>query len=190
MSKNTTSCIALALGIVVTSMLGACASTKEIDRTQRRSHISMRGPAFKRLVLTYNESNNLAYRADRYAKSLRDAGSVDPDTLLEAQELAADLAEFSDDIEWSLANLQRMNWHRTEMNGYWDRFLDLYPEDEAFADAFTDKEIRKPTKKLALKNQEEYRDLHEYEHHDAEWSTFFYPIGREVYKDQVDKQDQ
>ena len=150
----------------------------------------MRGPAYKRLVLTFNEANNLAYRADRYAKALRDAGSVDPDTLIEAQELAADLAQYADDIEWSLANQQRMVWHRTEMDRYWDRFLALYPEDESYMVAFTDGEIRKPSRKLELKNQEEYRKLHEYEHHDAEWSLFFTPVGRKVYDDQIEKQDQ
>jgi len=171
-------------------MLSGCGTVREIDRSERRPHTAMRGPAFKRLVLTYNEANNLAYRADRYSKALRDAGTVEPDTMLEAQELAADLAQFSDDIEWCLANLQRMSWHRSEMDNLWDRFLSLYPEDEDFMLAYTGKEMRKPSPKLALKNQDEYRDLHEYEHHDAEWSTFFYPIGRRVYDDQVEMQDQ
>ncbi|MFG0245962.1 MAG: hypothetical protein ACF8MF_07940 [Phycisphaerales bacterium JB052] len=175
---------------LIALVLSGCGTVREIDRTERRPHTAMRGPAFKRLVLTFNEANNLAYRADRYAKALRDAGSVDPDTLLEAQELAADLAQFADDIEWSLANLQRMTWHRTEMDRYWDRFLTLYPEDEDFMLAYTDDKVRKPSPKLALKNQEEYRDLHEYEHHDAEWSTFFTPIGRKVYDEQIEKQDQ
>ena len=187
MPKMMKSLIACSLVAVV---LSGCGTVREIDRTERRPHTAMRGPAFKRLVLTYNEANNLAYRADRYAKALRDAGTVDPHTLLEAQELASDLAEFSDDIEWCLANLQRMTWHRTEMDRYWDRFLDLYPEDEDFMAAYTDKEMRKPSPKLALKNQEEYRDLHEYEHHDAEWSTFFHPVGRKVYDRQIEKQDQ
>ena len=50
--------------------------------------------------------------------------------------------------------------------------------------------MRKPARKLDLKNQEGYRELHEYEHHDAEWSTFFYPVGRAVYDRQIEKQDQ
>ncbi len=187
MPKLMSTLIAFALTMI---LVGCNASPREIDRTERRPHTAMRGPAYKRLILTYNEANNLAYRADRYAKALRDAGTVDPDTLLEAQELAADLAQFSDDIEWSLANLQRMAWHRTEMNRYWDRFLELYPEDDDYMLAYTDGDIRRPSPKLTLKNQEEYRALHEYEHHDAEWSTFFYPIGREVYDRQIQKQDQ
>lgn len=187
MPKLMSTLIAMTLTMI---LVGCSASPPEIDRTKRRPHTAMRGPAYKRLVLTYNEANNLAFRADRYAKALRDAGSVEPDTLLEAQELAADLAQFSDDIEWSLANLQRMTWHRTEMNRYWDRFLALYPEDEDLMIAYTDDDIRKPSPKLALKNQEEYRALHEYEHHDAQWSTFFTPIGRKVYERQIEKQDQ
>ncbi|MEX0876035.1 MAG: hypothetical protein WD114_01130 [Phycisphaerales bacterium] len=167
-----------------------CASTPEIDRTKRRPHTAMRGPAYKRLVLTFNEANNLAYRADRYAKALRDSGSVDEESQREARELADELAQFADDIEWSLANNQRMVWHRTEMNRYWNRFLDLYPEDESYALAYTDDDMRKVTRKLKLKNQEEYRDLHEYERHDADWSTFFHPVGRIIYDRQIEKQDQ
>lgn len=182
--------IACSLTAAILSLSVGCGTVPEIDRTKRRPHTAMRGPAFKRLVITFNEANNLAYRADRYSKALRDAGSVDPDTMLEAQQLADDLASFADDIEWSLANQQRMVWHRTEMNRYWDRFLELYPEDEQFAAGYTDGDVRKTSPKLALKNQEEYRQLHEYEHHDADWSTFFYPIGRKVYDRQIEKQDQ
>lgn len=182
--------LAGSLSAAILLVTAGCGTVPEIDRTTRRPHTAMRGPAFKRLVLTFNEANNLAYRADRYAKALRDAGSVDPDTLLEAQELADDLAQFADDIEWSLANLQRMVWHRTEMDRYWDRFLALYPEDEDFMLAYTDEELRQPSRKLTLKNQAEYRALHEYEHHDAEWSIFFTPPGRKVYDQQIEKQDQ
>tara|TARA_R110002111_G_scaffold185307_1_gene251297 strand:+ start:1472 stop:2038 length:567 start_codon:yes stop_codon:yes gene_type:complete len=179
-----------ALGLVVASgSLVGCATTKEIDRTQRRPHTAMRGPAYKRLILTYNEANNLAYRAERYAKALRDSGSVEPDIQLTAMELAEDLAAFADDIEWSLANTQRMSWHRTEMNGYWDRFLELYPDDRNYVDAFTTKEMRKASRKLELKNQEEYAELHEYEHHDANWSSLFHVTGRAVYDRQIEKQD-
>ncbi len=180
----------LALGLVITAgSLVGCGTIQEIDRTQRRAHTAMRGPAFKRLVLTYNEVNNLAYRADRYAKALRDAGSVDPDTQLMAFELADDLALFADDVEWSLANNQRIRWHKKHMDTFWDRFLDLYPEDVAFADSYTGKEMRKVTRKIDLKNQAEYAELHKYEHHDAQWSTLFHVTGRDVYTDQVRKQD-
>lgn len=188
--KNTQSLI-ITLGLVaVISLISGCATPPEIDRTKRRAHTAMRGPAFKRLILTYNEANNLTYRADRYAKALRDSGSVDPETQLRAMELSADLAQYTDDIEWSLANNQRIKWHQTEMDRYWDRFLELYPEDEAFADAYTTKEMRKVTRKIDMKNQAEYADLHTYEHHDAEWSTLFHVTGRVIYDRQIEKQDQ
>lgn len=190
MSLNGKPSLVLALGLAVAAgSLTGCATTKEIDRTQRRPHTAMRGPAYKRLVLTYNEANNLAYRADRYAKALRDAGSVDPDTQLRAMELAEDLAKFADDVEWSLANTQRMAWHQTEMNDYWDRFNELYPEDSAFVEGFRSKEMRKVTRKLDLKNQAEYADLHTYERHEANWGSI-YGTGRVIYERQIEKQDQ
>ncbi|MDF1809830.1 MAG: hypothetical protein P1U42_09055 [Phycisphaerales bacterium] len=175
--------LALTLGLVVsTSALTGCSSTREIDRTTRRPHTAMRGPAYKRLIITYNEANNLAYRADRYAKALRDSGSVDADTQLRAMELAEDTAKFADDIEWSLANTQRMTWHKNTMDKFWDRFLELYPEDGAFANAYTDGDMRKASPKLKLKNQAEYADLHEYERHDPNWGPLFHPTGESVYK--------
>jgi len=185
MSKNRTCIFAIGLAVVTVAVgsLAGCATSQEIDRTQRRPHTAMRGPAFKRLIITYNEANNLAYRSDRYAKALRDAGSVDPDTQLRAFELAADLASYAEDIEWSLANNQRITWHRNRMDRYWDEFLALYPEDESFANTFLDEDMRKTTPKLKLKNQAEYAELHEYEHHDADWSTLLHPTGETVYHD-------
>lgn len=179
--------IAMALAAL---LVGCNASPREIDRTHRRPHTAMRGPAYKRLVLTFNEANNLAYRADRYAKALRDSGSVDADTQLRAKELADDLAAYADDIEWSLTNNQRMVWHRTEMDRYWDRFLELYPEDEVFAESYTDHDMRRVTRKIQLKNQEEYRLLHEYEHPPRKWGTLFHPPGEAIYDRQIEKQKQ
>ena len=141
----------------------------------------MRGPAYKRLVLTFNEANNLAYRSERYAKALRDSGSVEPDVQLRAMELAEDLASFADDIEWSLTNTQRMINHRKRMDTFWDRFLELYPDDNAYVADFTSKDMRKVTRKIKLKNQAEYADLHEYEHNDADWGDLFKVTGRAVY---------
>jgi len=180
--------VSLASALIASSLSG-CSSTQEIDRTTRRPHTAMRGHAHKTLILTYNEANNLAYRSDRYAKALRDAGTIDPDTQLRASELAADLAKFTDDVEWSLANNQRMTWHRSAMDSFWDRFLALYPDDANYADALTSKHMRKATPKLELKNQAEYADLHEYEHHDANWSSLFHVTGRAVYDRQGEKED-
>lgn len=188
MSMKKTCVMALGLVVVAGSLVG-CASTQEIDRTHRKPHTAMRGPAYKRLVITYNEANSLAYRSSRYAKMMRDSDAVDPDTQLRAMELAEDVASFADDVEWSLANTQRMTWHRSEIDNLWDRFLALYPDDANYADAYTDKDMRKVTRKLDLKNQAEYADLHTYEHHDAEWSTLF-GTGRVIYDRQIEKQDQ
>ncbi len=190
MAMNNKTTLTIALGLVIASgSLVGCVSTPEIDRTKRRPHTAMRGPAYKRLIVTYNEANNLAYRADRYAKAMRDSDAVDPDTQLRAMELADDVAKFADDIEWSLANNQRMIWHRQEMNGYWDRFVELYPDDEVFAEVLTSSEMRKTTWKLQMKNQAEYADLHEYERAKPRWGDLFKMKAEKVYKQQVEKQD-
>tara|TARA_A100001391_G_scaffold195650_3_gene173219 strand:- start:1962 stop:2540 length:579 start_codon:yes stop_codon:yes gene_type:complete len=178
------------LGLVLAStLIVGCSTPPEIDRTKRGVHTAMRGPAYKTLVLTYNEANNLAYRTDRYAKALRDAGTVDADTQLQAQELAEDVAKFADDVEWSLANNQRIGWHKSIMNEFWDRFLDLYPEDEAYRDAYASKEMRKVTRKIDLKNQAEYADVHTYERHNPNWPPLFKTTGRAIYDRQIEKQD-
>ena len=189
MSINTKRSLTIALGLIIASgSLVGCASSQEIDRTKRRAHTAMRGPAFKRLVLTYNEVYSLAYRADRYAKAIQSSDAVDPDTQLRASELAEDLAQFADDVEWSLANNQRIRWHRSEMDRLWDQFAELYPEDGSFVDAYTNKHMRKVTRKLDLKNQAEYADLHTYERHNPNWGSL-YGTGRVIYERQIEKQD-
>jgi len=190
MTTKSTKALALALGLVFAAgSLTGCTTTQEIDRTHRRPHTAMRGPAYKRLILTYNEANHLTYRADRYARKMRDAGNVDPDTQLRAMELADDLDKFTDDVEWSLTNLQRMPWHRKTMDKFWDRFEKLYPEDESFVHAYTSKDMRKVTPKLKLKNQAEYAQLHEYEHFNPNWGSI-YGTGRVIYERQIEKQKQ
>lgn len=190
MSLTIRSSIIITLGLILTSLvLGGCSTSQEIDRTKRRPHTAMRGPAYTRLILTFNEANSLSQRADQYAAALRESGSADPDTQLDAQELAESIAKFTDDIEWSLANNQRMTWHRSRMDGYWEWFLDLYPEDRNFAKGYTKGDMRSTTPKLKLKNQEEYADLHEYEHHDANWGSLLHPPGEKIYDRQKAKQD-
>jgi hypothetical protein len=194
MSMNTKSKVAVTLSILVgatisVGTLGGCETTKEVDRTQRKPHTAMRGPAYKRLILTYNEANNLAYRADRYAKAMRDSSSVDPDTQLRATELAENVAKFAKDIEWSLANTQRMAWHRSEMDLYWEEFRALYPDDSYFTFVYTTKDMRKATTKNTMKNQAEYAELHEPEKHDSNWGSLFKRPAEKVYDDQKAKQE-
>ncbi|MBO6514134.1 MAG: hypothetical protein JJ974_09235, partial [Phycisphaerales bacterium] len=116
----------IALAISATT-LTAC-SPREIDRTERRPHTAMRGVAYKRLILTLNEANALAYRAEENAEILFASDDVDEKTKEEAMVLVDEAKAFADDIEWSLANTQRMTWHRSEMNRLWDSYAKLYPE--------------------------------------------------------------
>ncbi len=141
-------------GLVLTlaGLMVGCSATSP-DRTERRPHTAMRGPAHKRLILTLNESHHLSLRANQYADALEASGQVDPMTLLEARELAEDAAQFADDVEWSVANNQRMVWHRTSMDDLWDRFLALYPQDEAIVEAYRSKDMRKTTYKVILKKR-------------------------------------
>jgi len=138
--------LVLALGAV----LVGCSATSP-DRTKRRPHTAMRGPAHKRLILTLNESHNLSLRANQHADALEASGQVDPMTMLDARELAEDAAQFADDVEWSVTNNQRMVWHRTHMDGLWDRFIDLYPEEQGWANAYRTKDMRKAPFKVQLK---------------------------------------
>lgn len=138
--------LVLALGAV----LVGCSATSP-DRTKRRPHTAMRGPAHKRLILTLNESHNLSLRANQHADALEASGQVDPMTMLDARELAEDAAQFADDVEWSVTNNQRMVWHRTHMDGLWDRFIDLYPEEQDWANAYRTKDMRKAPYKVQLK---------------------------------------
>ena len=150
------------LVIALTAMLGGCAvsvpksADTSPDRTVRRPHTAMRGPAHKRLILTLNESHHLSIRANEYADALEASGEVDPMTMLAARELADDTAQFADDVEWSVANNQRMKWHRTRLDQMWDRFVEIYPQDEDFAEGFRTKEMRKTTYKVRMKR--EYRE--------------------------------
>jgi len=150
MKTRTTSILQTTLVLALGAVLVGCSATSP-DRTDRRPHTAMRGPAHKRLILTLNESHHLSLRASQHAEALEASGRVDALTLLDARELAEDAAQFADDVEWSVANNQRMTWHRSHMDGLWGRFNDLYPEEQGWADAYRSKEMRKAPYKRDLK---------------------------------------
>ncbi len=154
-------------------------SPREIDRTERRPHTAMRGVAYKKLILTLNEANALAYRADQQAQVIAASDEVDDQFKSEAIHLAETAATFADDIEWSLANNQRMTWHRTEMNRLWNKYKDLYPEDKAYAKAYKKWSLRKPTPKLRLKFN--YDDNYGIEKTKPRWNDL-QPVIRELYE--------
>lgn len=167
----------IALAISATT-LTAC-SPREIDRTKRRPHTAMRGVAYKRLILTLNEANALSYRAEEYAEILYASDDVDAKTKEDAMVLVDESKKFVDDIEWSLANTQRMTWHRNEMNRLWKNFNKLYPEDEDYSDGYTKWAVRKPTPKLRLKLN--YDDNYGIERAEPRWEDLK-PVIRKFYE--------
>jgi len=148
-NRSKTTLLIIALAVAATTMT-AC-SPREVDRTERRPHTGMRGVAYKKLILTLNEANALAHRAEESAALMDASNTVDDQTKEKAQRLVDDAQSFADDIEWSLANNQRMTWHRSEMNRLWGKYKKLYPQDKDFTKDYTKWSIRKPTPKLRLK---------------------------------------
>lgn len=176
-SNNLTSTL-LAMTVVAVTGLTACAP-REIDRTERRPHTAHRGVAYKRLILTLNEANALAFRASEYAELMYESDEVDDKTKDDAMRLVDETKAFADDIEWSLANNQRMTWHRSEMNRLWGKFKKLYPEDKEFANDYTTWAMRKPTPKLRLKMN--YKENYGIEKSKPRWSDL-QPVIRELYE--------
>ena len=176
---STTKTAYLLLGaIIIVSAMTAC-TPREVDRTKRRPHTAMRGVAFKRLILTLNEANALAFRAEEYAELMNASDDVDDATKEKADRLVDDTKAFADDIEWSLANNQRVTWHRSEMNRLWDKFKKLYPEDKDYAKEYTKWAIRKPTPKIRLKMN--YKDNYGIERSEPQWEDLK-PVIQKFYE--------
>jgi len=176
-SKTKTTLLLIAAAIAATAMT-AC-SPRAVDRSERRVHTAHRGVAYKKLILTLNEANALAYRADQYAQLMYASDAVDDKTKEEAMQLVDSAKTFADDIEWSLANNQRMAWHRSEMDRLWHKFKDLYPEDKAYAKGYKNWTMRKPTPKLRLKFN--YDDNYGIEKTKPRWNDL-QPVIREFYE--------
>ena len=172
-----TAILLIATVLLTTAMVGC--SPRDIDRTERRPHTGMRGVAFKRLILTLNEANALSYRAEEYAELMYASDDVDDKTKEKAMKLVDDTKTFADDVEWSLANNQRMIWHRSEMNRLWGKFKKLYPEDKSYAKGYTKWGIRKPTPKLRLKFN--YSDNYGIERAEPRWEDLK-PVIQKFYE--------
>ncbi|MBL4809434.1 MAG: hypothetical protein JKY43_05180 [Phycisphaerales bacterium] len=176
-SKSKTTLLLIATVIAATAMT-AC-SPRAVDRTDRRPHTGMRGVAYKKLIFTLNEANALSYRANEHAQLMYASDEVDDKTKESAMRLVDDANAFADDIEWSLANNQRMTWHRSEMNRLWGKFKNLYPEDKSYAKGYTKWSVRKPTPKLRLKFN--YDDNYGIERTKPRWNDL-QPVIREFYE--------
>jgi hypothetical protein len=174
-ARHTALIIALA---GLTGTLSACGSIPTREERMKTPQTAMRGPAYKRLVVTFNEAHNLAVKATDHAAELEATGAPD-EQVQTAVALADDAAEFADDIEWFLTNRRRMQWHQRYMNGLWVRYDELNPEHRDTVVAFTEKDLRKPSFKISLKN--EYRDRYGIERPESRWGDLTYTVGAKLY---------
>tara|TARA_R110000782_G_scaffold57258_12_gene119669 strand:- start:4653 stop:5225 length:573 start_codon:yes stop_codon:yes gene_type:complete len=158
--------------------LTACGSIPTREQRMKSPQTAMRGPAYKRLVVTFNEAHNLAVKAADYSSQLAAEGAA-PEEVLAAQELADDAAKFADDIEWFLANRRRMQWHQSHMNKLWVRYDEMNPDHRGTVLAYTEKAVRKPSFKIELKH--DYNEQYEIETPDPRWGDLFYPVGAKLY---------
>lgn len=162
----------------VTLALTACGTPPTREQRMKSPQTAMRGPAYKRLVVTFNEAHSLAVRAADFSRRLETEGA-EPDRVLAAQELADDAAKFADEIEWFLANRRRMQWHQTYMNTLWERYDALDAAHRETVLAFTDKSTRRPTLLFSLKR--DYRERYAVDVPEPRWGDLFYPVGAKLY---------
>lgn len=162
----------------VTLTLTACGTPPTREQRMRAPQTAMRGPAYKRLVITFNEAHSLAVRSADFSRRLETEGA-DPDRVLAAQELADDSARFADEIEWFLANRRRMQWHQTHMNTLWERYDALDPSHRDTVVAFTDKSTRRPSTRFSLR--QDFREQYAVERPEPRWGDLFYPVGAKLY---------
>jgi len=162
--------------------LSACGTIPAREDRMKAPHTARRGPAFKRLVLTFNEAHSLAVKSADHAALLQMQGA-DAERILDAQTLADDAATFADDVEWFLANKRRMQWHQVHMNELWVRYDEINPDSRGTVLAYTDKETRKVTRLLTLKRQYKNEDPlgpDKYTY-DSDFGDLFYPVGAKQY---------
>jgi hypothetical protein len=162
--------------------LTACGTIPAREDRMKTPQTAMRGPAYKRLVVTFNEAHSLAVKAADHAALLEVQGASE-DKIQEALALADDSAKFADDIEWFLANRRRMQWHGQHMNSLWVRYDELNPEARGTVLAYTDKELRRPTYLIQLKNDVKRNDPlgpRKYTY-DSDFSDLTYTVGAKQY---------
>lgn len=181
MTRTARSALILALAAGMLATTGCRSAGEKVPTREQRMkspQTAKRGPAYKRLVITFNEAHGLAVKAADFSRRLETEGA-DPDRVLDAQQLADDSARFADEIEWFLANRRRMQWHQSYMNTLWERFdaLDAAHRDTVLA--YTDKQTRKPSFLYSLK--QDYKEQHGIETPDPRWGDLFYPVGAKLY---------
>jgi hypothetical protein len=177
MTRTSRTILTLALAGAAVA-LTACGTPPTREQRMKAPQTAMRGPAYKRLVVTFNEAHTLAVKAADFSRRLETEGA-EQDRVLDAQQLADDSARFADEIEWFLTNRRRMQWHQTYMNTLWERFDALDTDHRDTVLAYTEKTTRKPTLLYSLKR--DYHEQHGIETPDPRWGDLFYPVGAKLY---------
>lgn len=174
---------ALVLALIAAALaMTACRSPAEKLPTRadrmKSPQTAMRGPAYKRLVVTFNEAHSLAVKATDHAAELEATGAPE-EQVQTAAALADDAAKFADDIEWFLTNRRRMQWHQSHMNDLWVRYDELDEEHRDTVIAYTDKDLRKPSFKISLKR--DYAEQHGVERPEPRWGDLTHTVGAKHY---------
>lgn len=177
MRSTTKTGFVIALAAALTA-LSACGTPPTRAERMKSPQTAMRGPAYKRLIVTFNEAHQLAVKASDYAALLESEGA-DADRVLAANELADDSAKFADDCEWFLANRRRMQWHQVYMNKLWVRYDELDPDHRGTVIAYTEKKTRKPTFLIQLKTA--YNNEWDLDYPEPRFEDLFYAVGAKQY---------
>ena len=119
-----------------------CTQRPVIDRTSRKPHTSFRGLGFTRLIATFNEANALR-RAMHDQEARLEEEAAGSERLERARELQETVVSWTDDIEWALANQQRVPNHRAYMNTLWSEYTEIFPEERELVEAYTSGETRR-----------------------------------------------
>jgi len=138
--RRTVPVLAGALALIV--LAPGCVQRPVVDRTERKPHTSFRGGGYTRLIATFNEANALERAARDQAQYLSDQFG-DDGLIQRATQLADETARWADDMEWALANQQRVPNHRAYMNKLWDRYTDLFPQERGLVEAYTSGRTRR-----------------------------------------------
>lgn len=138
---NARHAVILALGATLIA-LSAC-NAPPIDRDKRKPRTAFRGLGFTRLITTFNEVNALERAAGDQLAYLETLDGVSDERLEKVGDLHAEAERYSDDIEWALANQQRVPNHRTYMDTLWGKYTRLFPEEKRYVSSYRSGKTRR-----------------------------------------------
>jgi len=166
------------LALAACLVAAGCSQRPAIDRTTRKPHTAFRGLGFTRLIATFNEANALR-RAMRDQTARLEEDAAGSERLERARQLAETVTSWSDDIEWALANQQRVPNHRAYMNTLWSEYTDIFPEERQLVEAYTSGETRRYW--FQRKYKIAYREKYGIEKAEPRWDDIK-PVIRQFYE--------